>query len=211
MLVEAATAISLLLCLVVFVSVNLYNILTLHKRRGHEKVHSEIDRPSGPIVAMAAIGTLVYFVEALIYIGLAFGSLFVPLDSIPFYLQLSATPYVQLLGMALTIIGYSLFIWSVVARGRYATSWGMPEDQKLVTWGPHKFVRHPSYLGYFFMFFGLFFLWLNPFTAIPLLAIPGYVRVASEEEKLLARHFGDEYVEYQKRTGRFMPRLRKHP
>lgn len=59
-----------------------------------------------------------------------------------------------------------------------------------------------------YMFFGLFFLWSNLFTLIPLIAIPGYFLVTVEEERLLKQRFGEEYVNYQRKTGRFIPRLR---
>jgi protein-S-isoprenylcysteine O-methyltransferase Ste14 len=116
--------------------------------------------------------------------------------------------YIQILGLLLTFFGYFLFVWSVVSRGRYAVSWGMSENHKLVTWGPYRYVRHPSYLGYFLMFLGFFLYWTNMFTLIPLVAIPGYYWVTFDEERLLTQRFGDEYAEYQKKTGRFIPKLR---
>jgi protein-S-isoprenylcysteine O-methyltransferase Ste14 len=112
------------------------------------------------------------------------------------------------IGVALETIGYFLFLWSVFERGRYATSWEMYEDHKLVTSGPYHYVRHPSYLAYFLLFFGLFFLLLNLVALIPLVAIPGYVRITKYEEQLLVERFGSEYVEYQERTGRFLPKTK---
>ncbi|NWG11861.1 isoprenylcysteine carboxylmethyltransferase family protein [Candidatus Bathyarchaeota archaeon] len=171
------------------------------------KTCAEVEHPYGFVVNMAGIGTLVYFLEVFAYLFLVFAGLTSLLRDVPFYFEFSLTPLVQILGLVLTITGYSIFIWSVIIRGQYATSWAMPENQKLVTWGPYKYVRHPSCLGYFLMFFGLFFIWPNLLTPISLLAIPGYFSVASKEEQLLAQRFGDEYLNYQKRTGRFTPRL----
>jgi len=85
----------------------------------------------------------------------------------------------------------------------------MPEDHRLVTWGPYRLVRHPSYLGYFLMFIGLFFTWLNLVAVIPLVAIPGYVVVVGQEEELLLSRFWEEYQRYRETTERFIPRLRK--
>jgi protein-S-isoprenylcysteine O-methyltransferase Ste14 len=85
----------------------------------------------------------------------------------------------------------------------------MSQDHRLVTWGPYKYVRHPSYLAYFFLFFGFFLTWLN-IAAIPCFAaIPGYVLNIDTEEKMLIERFGDEYMSYQRRTGRFFPLIRK--
>jgi protein-S-isoprenylcysteine O-methyltransferase Ste14 len=68
-------------------------------------------------------------------------------------------------------------------------------------------VRHPSYLAYFFMFIGLFAIWPSWLTLIPLAAIPGYFRVTFREEKLLEKRFGSQYLDYQRKTGRFIPKL----
>jgi len=208
MLTENIVAAFLLVCLGCFFSVNLHNITLVHKRRGDAKSYAEVERPSGFTMNLAAIGTLVYFLEALLYSFLVFTDLIFVLPGFPFDFQFSFMVYMQVLGLILTSVGYFLFIWSVVARGRHAVSWEMPENQRLVTWGPYHYVRHPSYLGYFLMFFGLFFIWPNLFTLFPLLAIPGYFRATFEEEKLLAKRFGDEYLQYQNKTGRFFPKFR---
>jgi protein-S-isoprenylcysteine O-methyltransferase Ste14 len=208
MLTEIGAAIVLLICLGFFFSVNVHNILVIRKRRSGAKSYADIERPSGFSMNLAALGTLIYFLEAVLYLFLVFTSFIYTLPSFPFYFQFPFVFYVQILGLVFTAIGYFLFTWSVIARGRYAVSWEMPENQRLVTWGPYRYVRHPSYLGYFLMFFGFFFLWPNLFALFPLVAIPGYVRVTFEEERLLICRFDDEYLEYQRKTGRFIPRLR---
>jgi len=208
MLIETAIATFLFLCLVFFTMVNLHNILVVHERRSNARVFAEVEHPSGIIVTLAALGTFVYFLEAVIYMVLAFANSFSLLYASIHYIRLPFTLCAQISGLILTFIGYALSIWSVIARGKYATSWGMSENQKLVTWGPYRYVRNPSYLGYFLMFLGFFFLWSSLFTLFPLIAIPGYYHVALEEEKLLRQRFGDKYAEYQKKTGRFIPKLR---
>jgi protein-S-isoprenylcysteine O-methyltransferase Ste14 len=208
MLTEAFIALFLLICLGCFVSVNLHNILKGRKLRSGEKVYAEVERPSGIIMGLAAVGTLVYFLEVLSYLLLAFMSHASAPSDFPFLFRFPLMFYVQVLGLALTSVGYFLFIWSVLVRGKYAASWKMPQSQRLVTLGPYRYIRHPSYLGYFLIFFGLFSLWPNVFTILPIIAIPGYFRITFEEERLLVQRFGDEYLEYQKKTGRFIPRFR---
>jgi len=208
MLTETVVAVFLVFWLGCFFSVNLHNIVKGQKLRSGEKVHAEVERPLGFIVGLAAFGTLVYFVEVFSYLFLVFSGLIFGLCDFPFLFQFPFIFYMRILGLIFTSIGYFIFICSVVVRGRYAVSWAMPENQRLVTSGPYRYVRHPSYLGYFLMFFGLFFLWPNLFTLLPIVAIPGYFRVTFEEERLLVQRFGDRYVEYQKQTGRFIPRFR---
>jgi len=112
-------------------------------------------------------------------------------------------------GALVMTIGYVTFIWSVIARGKYATSWIMPPGHKLVDWGPYRYVRHPSYLGYFLMFLGFFLLWPNILALVPIVAIPGYVLVTTQEEEMLKKRFGNAYVEDAQGVGRFLPRVRE--
>jgi len=207
MLNEAVVAAFLSVWLAVFFSVNLHNIMKFHGRKKGVRTYAEVERPHGLAIALAAVGTFAYFLVTLLLLFLVFSGLGSMLSCFPFGCQFPFMDYVQILGLVLISLGYFLFIWSVIVRGRYATSWEMPEHQELVTGGPYRYVRHPSYLGYFLMFVGLFFLWSNVFTFFPILAIPGYYRITLEEERLLVLRFGEEYVNYQNRTGRFVPKL----
>lgn len=209
MLPEIVTASFLTGCLVAFFSVNLVNIAKASRSKRRGKEHAEVKHPISVIVGIAALGTVLYFVEIFLYSFLVFTDQTNILQIMSFQLRFPFEICAQFFGFLLTASGYLLFIWSVIARGRYATSWQMPENHKLVTWGPYHYVRHPSYLGYFLMFFGLFFIWLNLVAILPLVAIPGYVQVTVEEEELLIEQFGDEYRRYQKQTGQFFPKSGK--
>jgi protein-S-isoprenylcysteine O-methyltransferase Ste14 len=81
-------------------------------------------------------------------------------------------------------------------------------DEKLVTSGFYRLMRHPIYT------FSLVALWLSPIMTWNLLAlflgITAYMLIGSwfEEQKLL-RQFGEAYAEYQKKTPAFIPRLKR--
>lgn len=197
----------LLVCLVCFFAVNLHNTLKLHNRGRGETPWVEVEEPSGAVVSIAALGTFVYFAEALLYTLLALTERLSWLTAVSLPLQEPFNLFTQGLGLTLTAVGYLLFMWSVIVRGKYATSWAMRDSHELVTWGPYHHVRHPSYLAYFLMFTGLLTMWPNLLALIPLTAIPGYVKVTAKEEKLLEKRFGDEYREYQKKTRRFLPSI----
>lgn len=207
MLSETAVALFLFIWLVIFSAVNLHNILRTERRRSSVRTYAEVERPAGLLMALAALGTLVYFVAVFVFIFFAFVGLGYVLVNFSLGFPAPFAFYFQLLGMLLTALGYLVFVWSVIVRGKYSVSWAMPEHQKLVTWGPYRYVRHPSYLGYFLMFIGLFLLWPALPTLFPIVAIPGYYRLTFEEERLLEARFGEEYQKYQKRTGRFVPKL----
>lgn len=204
-------ALFLTFCLVVFFVVNLFNLIRTVKTRHREdaKTHAEVERPKGFPMALAAFGTMFFFLVSATYPFLVFTGLFQLIEHIPLQLRFPCDTWIQAIGILLETAGYFLFLWSVLERGRYATSWEMRKDHKLVTSGPYRYVRHPSYLGYFLIFIGLFFLLLNVVALVPLVAIPGYVKLTTYEEQLLVARFGDEYAEYQKRTGLFLPRIRR--
>ena len=113
----------------------------------------------------------------------------------------------QTIGLSLFFMGCLLHAWSVVVRGRYATSWSMSIDHKLITEAPYSLARHPSYLAYMLMIVGVTLVWMRWFTLIPWIAIPGYVLVSRREEELLIERFGDQYKVYMKRVNAFIPRL----
>jgi len=201
-------AICLLTCLACFATVNLHNIFKVHKRESGSQPYAEVEHPLNFIIALAGLGTFVYGFEALLHIFLALTNNLSMLTIISFQAPHPILLSMQVVGLAFTFLGYFLFIWSVIARGKYSVSWKMSKEHKLVTWGPYRYVRHPSYSGYFFMFFGLFFMWTNLLTLVPLIAIPGYYQVTVREEELLTARFGEEYKEYQRKTGRYIPKLR---
>lgn len=209
MLPDQAVTVFLTACLAVFYSANLYNLLKFRRRKKGVKYKAEVKVPHEPALALATLGTFALFSESAAYSILVFlGKQEIWTDS---WLQLHFLydSWVQAVGISLTVFGYFLFIWSVLARGRCSTAWEMSENHRLVTWGPYRYVRHPSYLAYFILFTGLFLTLFNIVAIIPLLAIPGYVRITAIEEELLTRRFGDAYKQYQQETGKFWPKRKR--
>jgi len=188
--------------------VNIYNIGTTRKSPRPVRRSSRRAEETNYFY-LAAFGTLVFGVDSLLFPFIALTGFLSFVNAFPFRIAFLFDEVVQVGGLALLTAGYSLFAWSVIARGRYAVSWDMPEDHKLVTWGPYRCVRHPSYLAYTLMFLGLVLTWLNLLAVPGLIGIIGYYRVIDSEEKILLERFGDEYRRYQERTGRLLPRPRK--
>ncbi len=82
----------------------------------------------------------------------------------------------------------------------------------LNTTGMYSLVRHPLYLGNFFMFLGVVLFahtwWL---TLIYILAFwLYYERIMFAEEAFLRRKFGDEYLDWADSTPAFIPRSRNY-
>ena len=70
-------------------------------------------------------------------------------------------------------------------------------------------IRHPSYTGLLLYYLGLGIVMQNYFSIFILLLLPIYVVInrIKTEEKFLINFFGDEYIEYQNRTYKLIPKL----
>lgn len=81
-----------------------------------------------------------------------------------------------------------------------------PTSPQVIDWGVFSIVRHPMYLGVLSIMIGLFF-W--SFSLISISICVGffffYDRMASYEEEDLIRIFGENYIEYQRRVGKWFP------
>ncbi len=84
---------------------------------------------------------------------------------------------------------------------------------QLVTTGIYRHVRHPQYLGFLLLTFGMNLEWTTFFTLLlwPVIAVL-YYRLAKKEEKESEEIFGEEYRKYKQSVPMFIPRLRpKNP
>ena len=112
----------------------------------------------------------------------------------------------------IAIAGLALSVWSIVymkrvGKGNPFDAMGhevAPRTQHLMTDGPYKMSRNPMLCGTYLYYIGvLIALWswqaLLVFTVIATVMM---LQVRSEEKRLEA-DFGQEYLDYKKRTGRF--------
>jgi protein-S-isoprenylcysteine O-methyltransferase Ste14 len=100
----------------------------------------------------------------------------------------------------------------VAAQLDLGASWrvGMDESSRpgLVTTGLYRFSRNPIYLSLFVSLIGLIVLlptWLT--IGVALASVAGIHNQVREEERFLYRTYGDEFVAYARRVGRFVPGL----
>lgn len=80
--------------------------------------------------------------------------------------------------------------------------------ERLVVKGLYSRIRHPQYTGFFLVITGFLVQWPTFITLVmfPFL-IYMYVRLAVKEEREMVEKFGNEYEEYMKNTGMFLPQL----
>jgi protein-S-isoprenylcysteine O-methyltransferase Ste14 len=101
------------------------------------------------------------------------------------------------------------WLFSSIGSGITPTS-ATRTEHRLITSGPYRWVRHPLYTvgSSLFLAFGLmadnwFIATLGLFAFLAMA-----IRTPREEANLIAK-FGDEYREYMKRTGRYLPKLQR--
>lgn len=99
------------------------------------------------------------------------------------------------------------WLFSSIGSGITPTS-ATRKEHKLITRGIYRWIRHPLYTigSSFIISFGM--MADNWFiTAFGILAFILMASRTPKEEANLIEKFGDEYREYMKRTGRYLPRL----
>ncbi|MBI5825960.1 MAG: isoprenylcysteine carboxylmethyltransferase family protein [Chloroflexi bacterium] len=117
--------------------------------------------------------------------------------------------WVRWLGVGVGILCSLSIYWlfSSIGGGISPTS-ATRKEHKLSTSGPYRWVRHPLYTigSSLFISFGL----MADNWFIAALGILAFIAMAirtPKEEANLIEKFGDEYREYMKRTGRFLPKV----
>jgi protein-S-isoprenylcysteine O-methyltransferase Ste14 len=111
------------------------------------------------------------------------------------------------LGLALFSLGCLLRTWPVFVLGRrFSGLVAIQPGHELVTDGPYRYVRHPSYLGMMVALAGWALVFRSAVglgaTALGLLVLAARIE---DEEALLASQFGERYAEYRRRTWRLLP------
>jgi protein-S-isoprenylcysteine O-methyltransferase Ste14 len=113
-------------------------------------------------------------------------------------------------GLIVMWLGLAIRVWAVAALGRaFRTTVEVDADQAVVSSGPYRWVRHPSYTGLLLIVAGVGlsagnWLALAGCIALPL---PAAVRRIHVEEAELTRVLGAPYRAYAGRTKRLIPGL----
>jgi protein-S-isoprenylcysteine O-methyltransferase Ste14 len=183
-----ATAISFLVVFFLWSAFELYN--TLGTRRFLAPTAQRKDRGSYWIILLTVWGSLtVAFLLRVFDIGSFHG-------------------YLQYFGLAAMVLGIALREWSVFTLGwHFSTSVMTEPNQALVTHGPYRRLRHPSYSGTILMLIGVP-LALGSWAVVPLIlvfSLWGFSYRVRIEERALLESFGGEYRKYMEHTWRFLP------
>lgn len=143
----------------------------------------------GSIIAGAAVG----FPLAIAWTG----------GAIPWF-----RPQVTIAGIVLILLGGGLRWWAILTLGRYFTfDVAIRATQKVVQTGPYRFIRHPAYSGTLLSLLGIGLALANWASLVAILAgaLTGLLYRVRVEEKALIDGLGQPYMDYMRRTKRFIP------
>ena len=140
----------------------------------------------------------------LIYAGpLALGLLIQRLRPVSFLPR----PLARVLGWPLLASGIVLNVWFIVTMRRAGTPFDPRKPvARIVTWGPFKLSRNPSYTSFALIYAGI----ASRVNALwPILLLPAVIAVMrrgviEREERYLERTFGQEYIDYKARVRRWV-------
>lgn len=111
--------------------------------------------------------------------------------------------YVRLVVLGLTLVTATLLFRSghVVVRHEQ-------RPNRVVTTGAFRYVRHPLYLASILTYFGLTVSTASLFCFALLVGIWIFHNyLATYEEILLEAKFGEEYLKYKQKTGKWVPKI----
>jgi protein-S-isoprenylcysteine O-methyltransferase Ste14 len=113
-------------------------------------------------------------------------------------------------GTVVMWLGLAVRAWAVVALGQaFRTTVEVDTDQPVVTRGPYRWVRHPSYTGLLLLMAGVGLAvgsWVGLLICV---LVPGWaiLRRIRVEEAELGRVLGEPYQAYRRHTRRLVPGL----
>ena len=124
--------------------------------------------------------------------------------------SMSLPDWLRWTGVGLGAIAVTLLAWTFRHLGPNLTDTVVTRrDHQMITGGPYRWVRNPLYDSAALLFAAVSLIadtWAILLAGAVVLILL-VVRTRTEEAHLIAR-FGDDYREYMKRTGRFLPRAR---
>ncbi|MHA1906024.1 MAG: methyltransferase [Candidatus Thorarchaeota archaeon] len=181
----------------VFASVRVYY---RSKTRGREeaKTREKMDW-SGAFLSFAILG---YFIAVGLYL--------IAPDWIQLaYIELGEP--LRLVSFGVSLLGAFLVLWIHRVLGeQYSALQEIQQNHKIITAGPYSRVRHPMYTVFILFSISVSLISSNLLLIVfALLVSFPFPWLARNEERMLTEEFGQDYVDYMSRTGRFLPPLRR--
>lgn len=111
-------------------------------------------------------------------------------------------------GVGVFVVGLVLRRWAIRHLGRFFTvDVAIASDHRVISDGPFRYIRHPSYTGLLLEFAGIG-LALGSVSGWLVMMIPIFLALAYRvriEEAALSEALGEPYLAYRQRTKKFVP------
>lgn len=108
----------------------------------------------------------------------------------------------------LFILGLALIMAIILDRAGHVVITSKQKPKGVMTTGVFRYVRHPLYLASILGYFGLAVSTASLFSFMLLIGIFIFHNyIAGYEENLLVIKYGEEYISYKERTGKWIPRI----
>ena len=113
-----------------------------------------------------------------------------------------------LIGSVVALSGLIIRVAAIIKlRQQFTYTVTKIENHELIETGLFKIIRHPGYLGQLMIFMGIS-VCLSNWLSVLLMMVPvlsGYIYRINVEERFMAEHLGQKYLDYRKRTKRLIP------
>ena len=114
---------------------------------------------------------------------------------------------IRLIGLPVYLIFSWIQVWSFKSLGdNYSQDIIIKKDHQLVTTGPFRYIRHPQYFAQILINIGGTAATVSYVLGIlTLVEIPIYIMRALLEDRMLAKHFAEQFSAYKKKSGFMIP------
>lgn len=171
----------------------LFEILLIVRDRLHSRGRADADRGTRFLNALLVVGTVIVAGD---------------LAGATHLLVVPGVAWFRAVGVVIVWLGFAVRVWAVVALGAaFRTTVEVDQGQTVVTTGPYRWVRHPSYTGMLIISLGFgiaFASWLALVLCVVLPPMALLRRIKIEESELM-RVLGEPYRAYSIRTKRLIP------
>lgn len=117
----------------------------------------------------------------------------------------------QILAVVVTVASITLIGLTIGVHRVPLALWHQENDApvELVTWGPYARIRHPFYTSFLLAFLAAILVLPHYLTLLTWAysSVTLTLTAKREERRLMASAYGDQYIRYYRRSGRFLPRL----
>ena len=180
-----------LICLAVFYGIYLLKMLR-QRRRGIKTDQLGVgDKGSNVMTVELVLKVATYSVAAVELLSIIFGNPKIYGE-------------IRVAGAFCCLVGIGFFYAAVKTMGR---SWraGISDDKtKLITTGVFRISRNPAFLGFDLLYLGILLMFFNFFLLVFTLfaGVMLHLQILNEE-KFLEERFGETYLKYKEKTGRY--------